>query len=191
MPEQLPLIKLCINKLRTFVEDPDQNLKYLGLLALNNIMKIHPKAVAEHRDLVLACLDDEDVTIRLRALDLLTGMVSKRNLPDIVRKLLEHLEKAEGTYRDELVDKIIVLCSQNTYAHISDFEWYITVLVQLTRVHGTAHGSLIASQILDVLIRVDVVRPFGVKQMVTLLRDAHLLSNPTPGGVCEVLYHLL
>ena len=38
-------------------------------------MKIHPKAVAEHRDLVLTCLDDEDVSIRQRALDLLSGMV--------------------------------------------------------------------------------------------------------------------
>jgi AP-3 complex subunit delta-1 len=38
-------------------------------------MKIHPKAVAEHRDLVVNCLDDEDITIRLRALDLLEGMV--------------------------------------------------------------------------------------------------------------------
>lgn len=43
MGEHLPIIKLCIAKLRTFVEDPDQNLKYLGLLALNNIMKIQPK----------------------------------------------------------------------------------------------------------------------------------------------------
>eukprot|EP00026_Physarum_polycephalum_P000665 Phypoly_transcript_00666.p1 GENE.Phypoly_transcript_00666~~Phypoly_transcript_00666.p1 ORF type:complete len:1220 (+),score=294.05 Phypoly_transcript_00666:473-3661(+) len=188
MGEQLSLIKLCITKLRSFVEDPDQNLKYLGLLALNNIMKIHPKAVAEHRDLILTCLDDEDVTIRMRALDLLTGMVSKRNLMDIVRKLLEHIEKAEGAYRDDLVDKIILLCSQNTYAHITDFEWYLTVLAQLTRVHGTPHGSLIASQILDVMIRVEVVRPFGVKQMVSLLRDSHLFSNPTSGGICEVLY---
>ena len=38
-------------------------------------MKIHPKAVAEHRDLVVNCLDDDDITIRLRALDLLEGMV--------------------------------------------------------------------------------------------------------------------
>lgn len=50
-------------------------VKYLGLLALNSIMQIHPKAVAEHKDLVLNCLDDDDVTIRLRALDLLEGMV--------------------------------------------------------------------------------------------------------------------
>ena len=31
------------------------------------------------------CLTDEDITIRLRALELLTGMVTRRNLPDIVQ----------------------------------------------------------------------------------------------------------
>ena len=94
------VIRLCISKLRLFIEDSDQNctgsacsqrrvvggrwewwltfflpVKYLGLLALYNIMKTHPKAVLEHRDMVIYCLDDDDLTIRQRALDLLTGMV--------------------------------------------------------------------------------------------------------------------
>jgi len=62
-------MRLCISKLRTFIEDPDQNLKYLGLLALNNIMKVHPKAVGEHRDLIIKCLEDPDITIRLRCVN--------------------------------------------------------------------------------------------------------------------------
>jgi hypothetical protein len=55
-------------------------VKYLGLLALYNIMQAHPKAVTEHRDMVIWCLNDEDITIRLRALDLLTGMVGSISL---------------------------------------------------------------------------------------------------------------
>lgn len=38
-----------------------------------NLMRSHPRAVAEHRSLVLACLSDDDVTIRTRALELLSG----------------------------------------------------------------------------------------------------------------------
>lgn len=38
-----------------------------------NLMQSHPRAVAEHRSLVLACLSDDDVTIRTRALELLSG----------------------------------------------------------------------------------------------------------------------
>ena len=50
-------------------------VKYLGLLAMSRILKSHPKSVQAHKDLVLQCLDDKDESIRLRALDLLYGMV--------------------------------------------------------------------------------------------------------------------
>lgn len=50
-------------------------MKYLGLLAMSRILKSHPKSVQAHKDLVLACLDDKDESIRLRALGLLYGMV--------------------------------------------------------------------------------------------------------------------
>lgn len=51
-------------------------VKYLGLLAFSKILKTHPKSVQAHKDLVLQCLDDRDESIRMRALDLLPGMVS-------------------------------------------------------------------------------------------------------------------
>lgn len=50
-------------------------MKYLGLLAMSKILRTHPKSVQAHKDLVLQCLDDKDESIRLRALDLLYGMV--------------------------------------------------------------------------------------------------------------------
>lgn len=51
------------------------SVKYLGLLAMSKILKTHPKSVQSHKDLILQCLDDKDESIRLRALDLLYGMV--------------------------------------------------------------------------------------------------------------------
>lgn len=50
-------------------------MKYLGLLAMSKILKTHPKSVQAHKDLIMVCLDDKDESIRLRALDLLYGMV--------------------------------------------------------------------------------------------------------------------
>jgi AP-3 complex subunit delta-1 len=48
---------------------------------------------------------------------------------DIVRKLMVHMDKAEGShYRDELLSKIIEICSQNDYTHITNFEWLIFIL---------------------------------------------------------------
>lgn len=60
------MVNLCSEHLRQFVEDSDQNLKYLGLVGFVNLMKSHPKAVVDHKELVLACLSDDDVTIRMK-----------------------------------------------------------------------------------------------------------------------------
>lgn len=126
---------------------------------MSKILRTHPKSVQAHKDLVLQCLDDKDESIRLRALDLLYGMVcappglvlsfsvfpcptslsqapsppptpqvSKKNLMEIVKKLMTHVDKAEGTtYRDELLTKIIDICSQSNYQHITNFEWYVPI----------------------------------------------------------------
>ncbi|XP_049564487.1 AP-3 complex subunit delta-1 isoform X4 [Orcinus orca] len=190
MPNHSASIQLCVQKLRILIEDSDQNLKYLGLLAMSKILRTHPKSVQAHKDLVLQCLDDKDESIRLRALDLLYGMVSKKNLMEIVKKLMTHVDKAEGTtYRDELLTKIIDICSQSNYQHITNFEWYISILVELTRLEGTRHGHLIAAQMLDVAIRVKAIRRFAVSQMSTLLDSAHLVASSTQrSSICEVLY---
>ncbi|XP_047386131.1 AP-3 complex subunit delta-1 [Sciurus carolinensis] len=190
MPNHSASIQLCVQKLRILIEDSDQNLKYLGLLAMSKILRTHPKSVQAHKDLILQCLDDKDESIRLRALDLLYGMVSKKNLMEIVKKLMTHVDKAEGTtYRDELLTKIIDICSQSNYQYITNFEWYISILVELTRLEGTRHGHLIAAQMLDVAIRVKAIRRFAVSQMSALLDSGHLVASSTQrNGICEVLY---
>lgn len=49
---------------------------------------------------------------------------------EIVRKLKEHAERAEGThYKDQLVVKIIAICSQNNYQFVTNFEWFVVLLV--------------------------------------------------------------
>ena len=83
------VVKLCSDYLKGFIEESDQNLKYLGLVGLVSLLKSHPRNVVEHRDIILRCLNDEDSTIRVRSLELLTGIVSKKSIFDLVQHLLE------------------------------------------------------------------------------------------------------
>ena len=66
----------------------------------------------------------------------------------------------------------------------------MSILVELTRLEGTRHGKLIAGQMLDVAIRVEMIRPFAVSQMALLLENAHLIvanvSNVGRHGMSEV-----
>jgi hypothetical protein len=182
-------VRLCLDKLTSFIEDSDQNLKYLGLLGLHKLMKAHPKIVAEHKDLILGCLRDEDVTIKMRALDLITSLASQRNLQGIVKKLMEHLEISEANYREHVLGRIIDICSQDNYAYIADFEWYIEILVNLTLLQGISRENAlkITEQLLDVTIRVPAVRKHAVNSMAAMLISGRLF-NSNAGEMNQVLY---
>ncbi|KAJ3029605.1 AP-3 complex subunit delta-1 [Rhizophlyctis rosea] len=195
------LARLCVSKLKLFIEEPDQNLKYLGLLALSKLLAVRPKAVIEHKDMILQCLDDADVSIRMRALELVTGVVNQRNLVDIVRRLMAQIlpARAEATsdarasyppptatgpsadpiYRQEVISRIISMCSRDTYANVINFEWYMTVLIDLVSVTGVNVGHALTGQIVDVCVRVKNVREFAVKAMIRLLGNEALLYSAT------------
>ncbi|KAF3915908.1 hypothetical protein AA313_de0204386 [Arthrobotrys entomopaga] len=86
------LATLCVNKLRGFLVEGDSNLKYVALLALTKLTKTHGYLVAAEKDVILECIDDEDVSIRLRALELVVGMVDVEILQQVVGRLLRQLK---------------------------------------------------------------------------------------------------
>ena len=189
MKEHMTVVKLAVDKLKQFVEDKDQNLKYLGLAGLNNLMSKYPKVISDMKDTIMECLEDNDTTIRYRALDLLCGVVNQKNIKGIMSKLLKQLEKSEGDYRDYLVERIITTCSADNYSSISNFKWYLDILIQLTNVKSAQHGKLIAQHIMDVLIRVKSLRQHGVNEMITLLTSPLLSTESAEtSSVFDVLY---
>ena len=184
MPASVPdIVQMCSQTLKEFVEDSDQNLKYLGLVGFGSLMTSHPQVLSqtrEHKDLILKCLSDEDITIRTRALELLSGMATRKNVRDLITQLLRHVECADGPYQRELVEKIITICRQDKYALLTDFSWYLTqVLVRLAHVTAVeeAHGELLKNQMIDVALRVLPVRKVAVKAMSSILLHQSLQTS--------------
>lgn len=111
---------------------------------------------------------------------------SKKTLVDIVKRLIAHLVPPEQNdnavsiheaptvldpiYRTDIINRIIYICSQHQYRNITNFEWYITVLVGMAYVSGVNVGEVLTTQLMDVAVRVKSVRPFAVKQMVTIIK---------------------
>ncbi|KAF7956443.1 hypothetical protein EAE96_003784 [Botrytis aclada] len=86
---------LCVSKLRGMIMvEGDPNLKYVALLAFNKIVVTHPFLVAQQEDVIMDCIDSPDISIRLRALDLVVGMVSSDNLMSIVGRLMRQLRSS-------------------------------------------------------------------------------------------------
>lgn len=86
---------LCVQKLRgMIVIDGDPNLKYVALLAFTRILSSHSHLVSTQQDVIISCIDDSDISIRLQALDLGVGMVNSDNLVIFVERLIQQLQIA-------------------------------------------------------------------------------------------------
>ncbi|GAA6005298.1 hypothetical protein JCM11491_002650 [Sporobolomyces phaffii] len=90
------LATTCVEKLGSFLEDVDQNLRYIALVALVKIAPTHPHLISVHHDTILNCVDDPDMSIRMRALDLVETMVNRQNLQGIVNRLMVHLRPSSA-----------------------------------------------------------------------------------------------
>lgn len=59
-------------------------VKYIALLAMVKIVPSHPHLVADYQDTILASVNDQDISIRMRALDLVSTMVCASVIENVV-----------------------------------------------------------------------------------------------------------
>lgn len=187
-PDDFDIAEICVGKLRTFLEESDQNLKFVGLLALSKIIKVHPEFVGSHQDIILECVDDPDLTIRERALDMISGVVTEDTIYAIVTRLKQQLTPdlresdsfvMPRSYKIEVIRKIIEVCSKDMYGLLPDFDWYASVLVELVQLADGADevAAEIGDQLRDIAVRVKDVRDVVVGAAVNLVSRQYCYTH--------------
>ena len=177
MTSQEKVVRQAVDKLKDMLEDTDPNIKFLALHALTYLLESHPRIVAEHKGNIFGCLDHEDSNIQYCALKIVRGLVTKKTLMDTTAHLMGTMGKADQRFRDELVWSVIHVCMNDRYALVTDFVWYLTVLADLVRVPSSSHGGLVGDQLVDICLRVEVVRESAVAILKPLLLDPSLTET--------------
>ncbi|KAG6404106.1 hypothetical protein SASPL_136346 [Salvia splendens] len=171
-------VKLAVSKVREFLSEDDPNLKYLGLQALAIVAQKDILAVVENKDLVVKALSDSDLNIRLEALRLVMCMVSEDNVMEICRILISHALKSDPEFCNEILGFILLTCGRNYYEVVFDFDWYVLFLGEMARVPHCQKGDEIATQLIDIGMRVKDARSQLVNVARELVIDPALLGNP-------------
>ncbi len=72
---------------------------------------------------------------------------------------------------------------------ITDFSWYISVLVELAVIITTSakHAPEVASLLIEIAVRVEAVRPYAVEAMLPLLTNSELIVSTAKATVAETL----
>lgn len=97
--------------LQVFISSNQANIRYLGLEAMCRLAMKHN--LSKHENKILSNLDDNDISIRRRALELLYLICNSANSSRIVAELLGYLEnRTDPLIRDDLVLKIAILAEK-------------------------------------------------------------------------------
>ncbi|XP_057952330.1 AP-3 complex subunit delta [Malania oleifera] len=171
-------VKLSALKIRELLVDDDPNLKYLGLQALSALGPKHLWAVLENKEVVIKYLSDADPNIKLESLRLVMTMVSENNVVEISRVLVNYALKSDPQFCNEILGSILSTSCRNFYEIIVDFDWYVSLLGEMSRIPHCQKGEEIENQLIDIGMRVKDVRTELVRVCRDLLIDPALLSNP-------------
>uniref|UniRef100_A0A8B9FFX3 AP-2 complex subunit alpha n=1 Tax=Amazona collaria TaxID=241587 RepID=A0A8B9FFX3_9PSIT len=115
------LVRAC-NQLGQFLQHRETNLRYLALESMCTLAssEFSHEAVKTHIETVINALKTErDVSVRQRAVDLLYAMCDRSNAQQIVAEMLNYLETADYSIREEIVLKVAILAEK----YAVDYTW--------------------------------------------------------------------
>ncbi|ETV95341.1 hypothetical protein, variant [Aphanomyces invadans] len=140
---------LAINILGRFLLNRDNNIRYVALNTLSKVIADDAPAVQRHRNTIVDCLKDPDLSIRQRALELIYALVNESNIQALAREMLNYLVVSP-------IDQKPALCSRIADAverYAPTQRWHIDTLITMLSIAGSILPDEHISSSLIVLIQ--------------------------------------
>lgn len=175
------VLNSAIQRIEPLITHSDPNIRTMFMKFFMKLIILDPKILKQHKETVTECLGSEDESERLLALDLISSLVNQKSIVSIVNKLLENCKIAYTiNFRNETIKKIISICSQNDYEFITDFGWYIDILLEIVQDGGFSCYQIIADQFLDLALRVPSTRKRITADLENSFKFAYMYSESVP-----------
>ncbi|KAJ6236921.1 ap-4 complex subunit epsilon-1 [Anaeramoeba flamelloides] len=127
------LLELASIAAGKFVTSYSNNLKYLGITALTDLVLVYPEATNKHQIIIVDCLEDPDETLKRKTIELLFRITNKSNISFIVEKMLSYLKtQKDQKYKTSLVSRILKLAEE----HGTNIKWYILTINKILQIFG-------------------------------------------------------
>ncbi|KAJ7180533.1 adaptin N terminal region-domain-containing protein [Mycena filopes] len=136
---------MAINILGKFLGNRDNNIRYVALNTLNKVVSMDTNAVQRHRNIILDCLRDGDISIRRRALELSYALINETNVRVLVRELLAFLEVADDEFKLGMTTQISLAAER----FAPNKRWHIDTVLRFLRLAG----NFVREEILSAFIR--------------------------------------
>lgn len=142
---------LGVNILGKFLSNKDNNIRYVALNTLIKVVAVEPNAVQRHRNTILECLRDPDISIRRRALDLSFTLINEGNVRVLIRELLAFLEVADNEFKPIMTSQIGVAADR----FAPNKRWHVDTMLRVLKLAG----NYVKEQILSSFVRLIATTP--------------------------------
>ncbi|KAL8920764.1 MAG: hypothetical protein Q9208_006094 [Pyrenodesmia sp. 3 TL-2023] len=142
---------LGVNILGKFLTNKDNNIRYVALNTLIKVVAVEPNAVQRHRNTILECLRDPDISIRRRALDLSFTLINEGNVRVLIRELLAFLEVADNEFKPVMTSQIGVAADR----FAPNKRWHVDTMFRVLKLAG----NYVKEQILSSFVRLIATTP--------------------------------
>ncbi|XP_054260893.1 AP-2 complex subunit alpha-like [Macrosteles quadrilineatus] len=174
------LVRAC-NQLGQFLSNRETNLRYLALesMCLLANSEFSHDAVKKHQEVVILSMKmEKDVSVRQQAVDLLYAMCDKSNAEEIVQEMLNYLETADYSIREEMVLKVAILAEK----YATDYTWYVDVILNLIRIAGDYVSEEVWYRVIQIVINRDDVQGYAAKTVFEALQAPACHENMVKVG---------
>ena len=180
-----------------FLNNKDNNYKYLALNTLNDIAKIDIDTVQKHKNVILEFLKDPDIAIKRRSLDLTYLIVNSENIRQIVTETLDFINSTSNVeFKLELTSKIFY--SLEKYS--PSLKWEIDVLLKMLCLCEDSINEEIVWKIINLILNTKELQQYTMLinlilntkelQQYTMFRYFLAMQNMLEDSDVESLYHV-
>lgn len=122
-----------INILGRFLVNKENNIRFIALKSLHQVVNIDYNAVQRHKSTIINCMKDPDLVIKKKALDLVYQISKVTNVKSIVKELLNFLLQAEKEFKEELANKICMAVEKYSPTK----KWHVDTVIKVLTLAGS------------------------------------------------------
>ncbi|KAI1462497.1 Adaptor protein complex AP-1 gamma subunit [Annulohypoxylon moriforme] len=169
---------LGVNILGKFLSNRDNNIRYVALNTLIKVVAIEPNAVQRHRNTILECLRDPDISIRRRALDLSFTLINESNVRVLIRELLAFLEVADNEFKPSMTSQIGIAADR----YSPNKRWHIDTMLRVLTLAGNYVKEPIMASFVRLVATTPELQTYAVQKLYANLKKDITQESLTQAG---------
>ena len=142
-----------------FLSNKDNNYKYLALNTLSDIAKIDISSVQKHKNVILEFLNDPDVAIKRRSLDLVFLIVNSSNIKQIVTESLNFLGNGSN---EEFINEVTTKLFYSLEKYSTSLKYEIDTLLKMLCLAENAVSDDIIWKISNLILKTKELQQYSM-----------------------------